>query len=149
MKKLKKLILIIFGSIFLTLGVIGLFLPILPTTPFLLLSASCFLRSSKTAYRWIMTNKVLGRYIFQYKIVKALPLKTKITAFLGLWITMLLSILIVPIIWVKVLLLIIATGVTVHIAMIKTMGAKERVLFESEYKRFLCSKEFLMDKDDV
>jgi len=125
------------GGLFLVLAIIGLFLPIFPTTPFLLLSASCFLRSSKTAYRWIMTNKILGKYIYQYRIVKALPLKTKIAALVGLWFTMLVSIIIVPILWVKFIMFIVALGVTLHIALIKTMSAEEKQSFETNYQHYL------------
>jgi len=137
MKQIKKIILMTLGGLFLVLAIIGLFLPIFPTTPFLLLSASCFLRSSKTAYRWIMTNKILGKYIYQYRIVKALPLKTKIAALVGLWFTMLVSIIIVPILWVKFIMFIVALGVTLHIALIKTMSAEEKQSFETNYQHYL------------
>ncbi len=137
MKQIKTIIFMILGSIFLLLGVIGLLLPILPTTPFLLLSLSCYLRSSKTAYRFVMTNRILGKYIYQYKIVKALPIKSKITAFCGLWIAILGSILFVPIFWVKILLFIIALCVTIHIASIKTMTKEEEQHFEKDYDDFI------------
>lgn len=137
MKQFWKLSLMLLGGTFLILGIIGIFFPILPTTPFLLLSASCFLRSSHVAYRWLMTNKILGKYIFQYRITKAIPLQSKIAALTLLWLGILISIFIVPILWVKVLLFIIAFCVTVHILLIKTMTVEDKLLFKMEYQRFL------------
>jgi uncharacterized membrane protein YbaN (DUF454 family) len=127
----------ILGGIFLALGIVGIFFPVLPTTPFLLLSASCFLRSSKTAYRKLMTNKVLGKYIFHYRITKAVPLTSKIAALSLLWLGILFSVYIVPLLWVKILLLVIAACVTLHIASLKTMTKEDQLLFEKEYQSFL------------
>jgi uncharacterized membrane protein YbaN (DUF454 family) len=137
MKLFWRLTLLFLGGMFLILGVIGIFFPVLPTTPFLLLSASCFLRSSHTAYRKLMTNKTLGKYIFYYRVSKAIPLKSKIAALSLLWLGILISILIVPILWVKALLFIIASCVTFHISSIKTMTKDDTLLCEQEYQRFL------------
>jgi uncharacterized membrane protein YbaN (DUF454 family) len=137
MKLFWRLTLLGLGGLFLILGVIGIFFPILPTTPFLLLSASCFLRSSHKAYRKLMTNKTLGKYIYYYRISKAIPLKSKIAALSLLWLGILISIFIVPILWVKVLLFFIASGVTFHISSMKTMTKDDRLLCEQEYQRFL------------
>lgn len=137
MKLFWKLSLMILGGVFLALGVIGIFFPVLPTTPFLLLSASCFLRSSRTAYRKLMTNRILGRYIFHYRITKAVPLKSKIAALSLLWLGILISIIIVPLLWVKILLFIIAACVTFHISSLKTMTKADQLLFEKEYQSFL------------
>ena len=147
MKLFWRLTLLILGALFLTLGIIGIFFPVLPTTPFLLLSASCFLRSSGTAYRKLMTNKVLGRYIFHYRITKAVPLKSKITALSLLWLGILISIYVVPILLVKVLLFFIASGVTIHIASMKTMTKEDTLLFEREYQRFLDNECKLPDRE--
>lgn len=137
MKLFWKLTLMFLGGIFLVLGITGIFFPILPTTPFLLLSASCFLRSSHSAYRKLMTNKTLGKYIFYYRVSKAVPLKSKIAALSLLWLGILFSIYIIPILWVKVLLFFIATGVTIHISSLKVMTKDDQLLCEKEYQRFL------------
>lgn len=137
MKLFWKLTVLVLGGIFLLLGVIGIFFPILPTTPFLLLSASCFLRSSNRAYRMLMTNKVLGKYIFYYRVSKAIPLKSKLTALSLLWLGILFSIYIVPILWVKLLLFLIAIGVTLHISSLKTMTKQDQLICEKEYQYFL------------
>ena len=137
MKLLWRLSLLTLGGITLILGVIGIFIPVLPTTPFLLISASCFLRSSHSAYRKLMTNKTLGKYIFYYRVSRAIPPKSKIAALSLLWLGILFSIYIVPLLWVKVLLFIIATGVTIHISSLKTMTKEDQALCEKEYQHFL------------
>lgn len=122
MKRLTKFLLIIIGSISVLLGFMGIFLPILPTTPFLLLAAACYIRSSEKFYNWLINHRFLGIYIKSYLEGKGIPLKTKIFAISSLWITISISIMffIGPVL-IKLLLLIIATVVTIHIISIKTL----------------------------
>ena len=72
--KFFRFLLIIAGTIFLVFGIIGIFLPILPTTPFLLLAAACYARSSKRFYNWLMNNKWFGNYIKNYNEGRGVPL---------------------------------------------------------------------------
>jgi hypothetical protein len=117
--------LIIAGTVFLGFGIIGIFLPILPTTPFLLLAAACYARSSKKFYNWLMNNKWFGNYIRNYHEGKGIPLKFKIFTISLLWITILFSIYyFIDYFWIKVILFIIAIGVTIHIITIKTYKHK-------------------------
>src|SRR6056297_725152 len=88
-----RYILLFSGVLFLFLGIIGVFIPILPTTPFLLLSAACFARSSKKFYHWLLTNKWFGSYIKNYHEGKGITLPVKIIVITLLWITVLISIL--------------------------------------------------------
>jgi len=122
-KKLNKwlrVLLISLGIFFIGLGFIGIFIPILPTTPFVILSAALFAKSSDRFYRWLVGNRLFGRYIKNYREGRGVPLRVKIVAILLLWITISLSIIFgVEILWVRILLILIATGVTVHISMIK------------------------------
>jgi len=119
--QLLKWILMSAGTIFLGLGLLGVFLPILPTTPFLLLAAACYARSSKRIYDWLIQNKWFGSYIKNYQEGKGIPLKVKILTISILWVTILLSAFsILQIFWVKILLIIIAFGVTIHILTMKT-----------------------------
>jgi len=119
--KVFKFFLIILGSISLGLGVLGIFLPLLPTTPFLLLSAALFLRSSRRLYHWLMNHKYLGKHLQNYIQHKTIPRKTKIYAISLLWTTILLtSFFAVPHSWVKILLIIIASAVTFHILSFKS-----------------------------
>jgi uncharacterized membrane protein YbaN (DUF454 family) len=75
------------GTICLVLGAIGIVLPILPTTPFLLAAAACYYKSSERMHRWLLNNKWFGEYIRNYQEGKGLTKKTKITALSVLWIT--------------------------------------------------------------
>ena len=120
--------LITIGTIFLGFGLIGIFLPVLPTTPFLLLAAACYARSSKRFYDWLLNNKWFGSYIKNYIDGKGIPLKVKFLTISFLWITILLSIyFIIDIFWLVILLIIIAIGVTIHILMIKNYKQEKKI----------------------
>jgi len=121
-KTFQQYILIVIGILSVSLGTAGIFLPLLPTTPFLLLATACFLRSSKRLHNWIMHHKWFGPYIYNYCTYKAIPKKTKITAITLLWFTITYSALcIVPIIEVKLLLFLIAITVTWHLLSLNTL----------------------------
>jgi uncharacterized protein len=126
MEKIKKVILIVLGTISLILGIIGICLPLLPTTPLLLLSAACYIRSSEKLYNLLINNKYLGSYIKDYQEKGAIPKKTKIIAVCFLWLSIGGSVLFVitkP--FVKFILISIATGVTIHILRLKTVESLE------------------------
>lgn len=107
------------GTFFLILGLIGIVLPILPTTPFLLLSAACYVRSSEKAYNWLLNNRVFGQYIRDYRDGKGLPIKVRVITITLLWITIIISLFFISILWVQILLLVIATIVSIHVAFIR------------------------------
>ena len=118
---IKNIILITIGSISVALGVIGILLPVLPTTPFLLLGAYCYFEGSPKLYNSLLNNRFLGEYIRDFREHKSIPLKTKIFAVSMIWLTVGYCILfMIPLLFVKVLLFIIASGVTVHILSFKT-----------------------------
>jgi uncharacterized membrane protein YbaN (DUF454 family) len=124
---LLKEILVGSGTFFLVLGIIGIFIPILPTTPFLLLAAACYARGSKKIYNWLINNKWLGEYVKNYREGKGIPLTIKIISITLLWITIIFSaIIIVSNYFIQIILIIIAIGVTIHILTIKTMEKKIR-----------------------
>lgn len=113
---MRKVILIVLGSISLGLGIIGIFVPLLPTVPFLLLTASCYLRSSNRLYQWLLSHRYFGKIITDYRENKVIPLGTKVISLILLWASISLSAFVfVSKIWVKILLLVIAVGVTIHI----------------------------------
>ncbi|WP_281659033.1 YbaN family protein [Halobacillus sp. Cin3] len=91
MKQVVKILLIIVGSVSLGLGILGIVLPLIPTTPFLLLTAACYVRSSDRLYNWLMTNKWFGSYIQNYKSGRGLPLKAKISILVMIWSSFLFS----------------------------------------------------------
>lgn len=122
---MRKRLLIVLGFIFLGLGILGIFLPLLPTTPFLLLTAWMFAKSSEVLYQKLLNNKYLGNYIKEFREDRSIPLKTKIIAISLIWLTIGYSIIfLIKIIWVKAVLLIIAVGVTIHILSFKTKQKK-------------------------
>jgi len=119
---LKKYALISAGLASTALGVAGIFIPLLPTTPFLLLAAACFLRSSDSLYEKLTTHRILGEYIRNYSERRAITLKTKVTAIVLLWLSIGFSaIYIVNIIYVKMILLVIAACVTAHLISLNTI----------------------------
>jgi len=122
LRKPIKVLLIATGTFFIGLGIVGIFVPVLPTTPFLLISATLYAKSSKSFYNWLVNNKILGRYIKNYREGKGIPLKLKIITIVLLWITIGCSaIFAIDIFWVRVMLVIIAIGVTIHIIRIKPL----------------------------
>ena len=118
-EKLKRQLLIIAGTVSLVVGIIGIFVPVLPTTPFLLLAAGCYLRSSQRFYNWLMANRWLGTYIRNYIEGRGIPIKVKVFIIALLWITISISIWLVANWVVTVILLIVAAGVTLHIIFIR------------------------------
>lgn len=121
-------VLVASGTFFLVLGIIGIFLPLLPTTPFLLLAAACYARGSKKFYNWLINNKFLGEYIKNYQEGRGIPLTVKIISITFLWITITFSIIIIVSNYlIQIILIIIAISVTLHILTIKTLKKKINV----------------------
>ena len=117
----KKTIYIGTGIVMLALGIIGIVLPILPTTPFLLLASYLFLRHSTRMHQWLIKNKVLGEYIYNYETYKAIKRKTKVRALILLWASLSFSIYLVGPIYLKGLLVLIGALVSLHILRIRTL----------------------------
>jgi uncharacterized membrane protein YbaN (DUF454 family) len=119
--KVVRALWIIAGSISLGLGIIGIVLPVLPTTPFLLLSAYCYDRGSERLHEWLMNNRVFGEYIRNYSEGRGIPMRAKVTAIVSLWVMIGVSAyFFMPWIEVRLILLIIAIGVTVHLVRLPT-----------------------------
>jgi len=117
---IKNFILMTIGLISLSLGAVGTFLPILPTTPFVLLSAGCFSISSPKLSTMLMKSKYFGSYIDNYRYHTGVPRKNKIQAILFLWIGLTVSMIINKTPLMIGILLIIGIGVTIHLTTIKT-----------------------------
>lgn len=116
MNRAKQGIYIGLGSFFLVLGAIGIFVPLLPTTPFWLLTCWFYLRSSDRLYRRVMRNRYFGTYIRDYMEEKAIPLRSKIISLGVMWTsTLLTSFLLIDRLWIKLVLVAISAGVTWHI----------------------------------
>lgn len=118
-----KLIYGILGSVSLALGVLGIFLPVLPTTPFLLLTAFFYVRSSDKLYSWLIHHKHLGPYIINFREHKAIPLRVKIISVTLLWATLLYcTFAVTQRLWLQCIFMGIAIGVSWHILSYKTLG---------------------------
>ncbi|MCU0851957.1 MAG: YbaN family protein [Thermoplasmata archaeon] len=109
------------GSVFLALGIIGIPIPILPTTPFLLLAAACYLRGSPRMHAWLLTNRYFGNYLNDYRLGRGMPVKVKVATLALLWTFIGASVLVaVSDTVIRIILLAVAAGVTVHILTIRT-----------------------------
>lgn len=116
-----RIALVVIGTIALALGVIGIVVPVLPTTPFLLLAAACYARSSERLHRWLMNNRYLGEPIRNYRDSRAVKLHVKVYALVVLWAGIALSIVAIGGFWLTLALVAIALAVTVHILRLKTL----------------------------
>jgi len=117
-----RILLIIAGTFFVGLGIVGIFVPVLPTTPFLLLAAACYARSSQRFYGWLLNNKWFGNYIRNYLERKGVPLKIKLVTITLLWIAIGSSIAFaVQILVIRLILVLIAIGVSIHVLSIRTL----------------------------
>ena len=110
------------GSLFVAIGVLGVFLPLLPSTIFFLLAAACYARGSARAYTWLMTNRFFGRYLRNYSEHRGATLSTKIVTIAMLWAGLALSAyLITPPMWVYAVLAAVGVGVTAHLLRLRTL----------------------------
>jgi len=123
---LKKAIYLIVGSISLAAGLVGVFLPVIPTTPFILLSAGCFLRSSERLFHWVVSNETLGPTIQNYHEGKGITKNTKIRAIVMMWLTISLSVyFFITNTYLIALLYVIAIGVSVYLFKLPTVKEQD------------------------
>ena len=117
-----RILLIIAGTVCVGLGIVGIFVPVLPTTPFLLLAAACYARSSQRFHSWLLNSKWFGSYIRNYLERKGITLRAKIITLSLLWITIGISVAFaVETLALKLILVIIAVGVSIHILALRTL----------------------------
>ncbi len=121
-----KIFLIIVGSVSLVLGVLGIFLPMLPTTPFLLLSAAAWVKASPSLYEWLINHRVLGEYIRNFREHRAIPLRVKIISVSLVWLTI--GYCIFAVVdewwWAQLLMTLLATAISWHILSFATLKKK-------------------------
>jgi uncharacterized protein len=116
-----KFIFIVSGITCVILGFIGIFLPVLPTTPFLLLAAFFFARSSDRFLHWLLNNRLFGSYIRNYREGRGMTLRNKVFTLSMLWLTIgITAVFAVDSLWLRLLLIGIASGVTFHLVRINT-----------------------------
>lgn len=109
-------LLICVGVLSVAVGVIGIFLPVLPTVPLLLLAAACFARSSDRFHRWLVEHRHLGPMIRDYLDGQGVPMRAKIISISMIWASIGISVLfLIPLLWVKILVIGIGLCVTVYL----------------------------------
>jgi hypothetical protein len=124
--KILRWVLIVTGTFLVALGVLGIFLPLLPTTIFFLLAAACYARSSERFYKWLLNNRWFGKYIKNYHEGEGMTLKSKIFSLALMWAAILYSaVFAVENFYVRLVLILIAVGVTLHLITIKTLKEAE------------------------
>ena len=118
-----KKIFVIFGSLALALGIVGIFVPLLPTTPLLLLAAALYFKGSPKLYEWLINHPYLGEYIRNFREYRAIPLKAKIVSISLIWLTIGYCIfgIVAEWWWAQLSLAIIAIAVTWHILSFATL----------------------------
>ncbi|QGZ39564.1 hypothetical protein IP92_01849 [Pseudoduganella flava] len=112
-----KFLLNLIGAIAVVLAVLGVFLPLLPTTPFLLLASACFARGSTRMHNWLRTNRLFGKYLRDWEDGRGLPLRGKLAILLLMWVSMGYSMTRVP--HVALVLLLAAIGVAVTVFLLR------------------------------
>ncbi len=132
--RIVQILLLIAGCVAVALGILGLFLPVLPTTPFMLLAAYCFCRSSQRLYIWLMSHPVFGFKLYSYRVTHGMTLRAKWQVWIFLWLSIGLSMMLVPSWWLRALLFLVALSVTAHIAHLSTITDEVK---ESHYEAYI------------
>lgn len=124
-RRISKYLLVAAGVTSVALGTVGIVVPLLPTTPFFLLAAACFVRSSDKLYGWLINHRLFGSYIRNYREHRAVTWQTKVFTLVLLWLAIGYSVLVVAVaLWLRILLLAIAVAVTVHVLTLNTLKRK-------------------------
>ena len=119
-----KVLLNVLGSFFLVLAVLGVFLPLLPATPFLLLASACYVRGSERLHRWLVNNRVFGAYLTNVQQRRGIPLRAKIITVVVLWASLLFSIYRIDILLLRLML--VGVGATSSFMIFRMKTLKER-----------------------
>lgn len=117
---MKRILLLVAGVLMLVLGAVGVILPLLPTTPFVIVAAVCFSASSPRMYEFLLRSKFFGPYVDNYRNKTGVPRRIKIRSIVILWCFLALSAVLSGKWWVALLLAAIGTGVTLHILSLRT-----------------------------
>jgi uncharacterized membrane protein YbaN (DUF454 family) len=111
----RRAALLVCGTLSLTLGIVGIFVPLLPTTCFLLVAAWCYARSSSRLYDRLMRARWIGGYLRRYRDERAIPVHVKIASVVMMWITIGYSVFVFPNTLIRAALLLTALAVTWHL----------------------------------
>ena len=117
---LKKIFLTLIGFLFLAVGIVGIFVPVLPTTPLIVLASVIFSLSNTKIYNYLANTKYLGAYIRNYRDKIGVPMKTKIVSIIYLWLSLIVSTIFIDKYYVHGILLGVGVAVSLHIILLKT-----------------------------
>ena len=121
-----RILFFVIGTMSVVAGVVGILLPLIPTTPFLLLAAWCYARSSERFYRLLLSNRWLGPYIRNYRDGRGMSLRAKVSTLAVLWIAIIFGAgFVAPVLWLSLVLVGIAIGVTTYLVRLPTCPAEE------------------------
>lgn len=116
-----KILYNVLGTVFVALGIAGIVLPLVPTTPFLLLAAACYFRGSRRLHDWLLNQRHLGPYLRNICDRRGLPLRAKVVTVVMLWGSIIASIIAMDILIVDILLVLVAAGVTAYLLRLPTL----------------------------
>ena len=119
---LKKIFLTLIGFLFLAVGIVGIFVPVLPTTPLIVFASVIFSMSNEKIYNYIANTKHLGAYVRNYQDKIGVPIKTKIISLVYLWLSLVLSCLFIEKYFIHWILLVVGVLVSLHIILLKTQS---------------------------
>ena len=120
MSALRRYLYVVLGTLSLGLALVGIVLPLVPTTPLLLLAAACYARGSRRFHDWLLSNRLFGRYLRDYREGRAMTRPAKATVLLLLWLVIGMSaVFAVQAWWVRALLLLVAVSVSVHVVALR------------------------------
>jgi len=118
---LKRRLFVTAGTIALGTGIVGIIVPVLPTTPFLLLAAICYMRGSERLYNALLSNRFIGSYVRNYLEGRGMSLKMKIWTLSLLWVAIVCTaVLATDSLPIRIILAVVLIGVTIHVLLIKT-----------------------------
>lgn len=126
-----KLALIAVGTLSTALGIAGIFLPLLPTTPFLLLASACYVRSSDRLHQRLLNHKHLGPYIRNFQDKRGMPMRAKVYTLAILWVSLGVSFYAINRLPARIFLILCGTGTSTYILRMKTMRETDDALQES------------------
>lgn len=122
---MKRILLILLGSLSLSLGIIGVFIPVFPQTPFFILCAFCYVRSSKHLYNWLIEHKIFGKHLNNYLTHRAISKSAKRWMFFILWVSTILSFIFVNVLWVRIILVVACIAMSVVICTVKSLDENQ------------------------
>ncbi|EKE68756.1 YbaN family protein [Gallaecimonas xiamenensis] len=103
------------GWLAIALGILGIALPVLPTTPFILLAAWCFAKGSPRCHQWLRSNRYFGQMVRDWEAQRGLRRRYRRRAVAMMLVTFSISLLLVPKIWLKIMLVTILVSVLIYL----------------------------------